>query len=113
MLAVVGGHSEVVDTLLWVAEADRNVREQSGTNTALDYARLWGHQTIVDQLTIGRKIKKKKEMLKKKRSLGGKMESKMLLPALTTAAPWLDADDNRPSMLVFNIVQRGWRPVYV
>jgi len=128
MLAVIGGHSDVVDTLLWIAEADRNLCEQNGTNTALDYARLWGHNLIVEQFTVGRKREKKKKkkktaammtttMIEGTEGVEGtaptiKKKSSLSLPALT-AAPWLDADDYRSSMLVFNSVQRGWRPIYV
>lgn len=129
MLAVIGGHSDVVDTLLWIAEADRNLCEQNGTNTALDYARLWGHNLIVEQFTVGRKREKKKKttattaMMTTTMIVEGtegveetaptiKKKSSLSLPPLT-AAPWLDADDYRPSMLVFNSVQRGWRPIYV
>ena len=128
MLAVIGGHSDVVDTLLWIAEADRNLCEQNGTNTALDYARLWGHNLIVEQFTVGRKREKKKKttattammtmtMIEgtegvEETAPTKKKKSSLSLPPLT-AAPWLDADDHRPSMLVYNSVQRGWRPIYV
>jgi len=101
MMATINGHGPVVDTLLWSGcEADKDLRDTQGNMRALDFARQWGHASIVKQITIGTRVFPISEKCRDGR-------------ASPIANPWLEVDDEASSMLVFNELQRGWRPVYL
>ena len=105
MIATINGHGSIVDTLLWIAEAKKDLRDTQGNMRALDFARQWGEVNVVQQITLGKRVLAKSNVTDQD-------DSKLSIKT-SPSDPWLDPDDEQTSMLVFNCLQRGWRPVYL
>ena len=105
MLAVVSSQSLVIDTLLWVAEANKKLVDEGSNMTALDFAKQEGNALIIDQFKIGTRVRSGGGGggggMKTGRERGGKVDSSVRR----------DLVEEEPSMLMFNAIDHGWRPV--
>jgi hypothetical protein len=106
MLAVVSSQSLVIDTLLWVAEANKKLVDEGSNMTALDFAKQEGNALIIDQFKIGTRVRSGGGGGgggggKTGRERGGKVDSSARRALV----------EEEPSMLMFNAIDHGWRPV--
>ena len=107
MLAVVSSQSLVIDTLLWVAEANKKLVDEGSNMTALDFAKQEGNALIIDQFKIGTRVRSGgggsggDGGKKTGRERGGKVDSSARRALV----------EEEPSMLMFNAIDHGWRPV--
>ena len=107
MLAVVGNYPPVVDTLLWLAEANKKLLDKHSNMTAMDYAKQWGHSIIMKQFTVGiRCVGKMVEGNDRKKDYTDELKS-----GSSAGGNDNSIAEEKSSILVYNAIDRGWRPV--